>query len=75
MPTPVLVPSTIQRGNRKLLTVHAKNDPHDSWLEVDGKKVEGIEIIVSSTNEETFALSLSGELKEDGITIVWEDWK
>lgn len=33
------------------LTVHMKDSPLESWLEVDGKRVEGIESVIVSAHD------------------------
>jgi hypothetical protein len=60
-----------------LIVIHAKNDPKEAWVEVDGHKVEGLSVVVCSEQLESgsFSLSLTGTEDADGFEIVWEDFK
>ena len=58
------------------LRIHAAPDPKLGWLEVDGKKVEGVDMVVAtdhaSENQFTFSVVVD---KEEGVEIVWDDWE
>jgi hypothetical protein len=56
------------------LRVHAANEPGETWLEVDGAKLLGVDsvLVVEDVKAETFSLSIIGQLGQD-VEIVWED--
>jgi hypothetical protein len=59
------------------IVIHAKNDPKDSWLEVDGERVGGVQFIqvVEQVQQATLDVVLTTFVGEEGgFEVVWEDW-
>lgn len=54
------------------LRVHMADTPRTSWLEVDGKKVEGPIYVVAGQQGNSFSVSISGDLGK-GVEIVKEE--
>jgi hypothetical protein len=54
------------------IRVHYADAPQDSWLEVDGKKVEGPLYVVCTWDDDSFSLSVSGALGQ-GVEIVKDE--
>ena len=57
------------------LTVHAAESPTDSWLEVDGHRLEGVKVVVASEKVayDEITLTVYANSNENGIQLVWEE--
>jgi hypothetical protein len=56
----------------KKLTVHAADKPRDSWLEVDGERVEGVESVQVTSQERSIDGSAAVALILRPANVVWE---
>lgn len=56
----------------KRLTVHAADRPRDSWLEIDGERVEGVESVQVTTQERSIDGAAVVTLVLQPANVVWE---
>ena len=59
-----------------LVLIHIKDEPKESWIEVDGYKVEGIKSVVGSRERESGEITCTFYAAGDEhVGIVFEDWE